>query len=47
MTAQNRQQLEEWFNLHGTLSAVFLQVKLKISFKEAIRLIEEFQNGAV
>jgi hypothetical protein len=44
MTSQTRQQFTEWYKIHGTLSAVFLQVKLKISFKEAIRLIEKFQN---
>ncbi len=44
MTEKIRQQLEEWFEIHRKLSPVFLQVRLKISFKEAERLIEEFQS---
>lgn len=42
MTEQIRQKLKEWFNQYGKLSVPFLQMKLKVSFKEAEKLIQEF-----
>jgi len=45
MNDEIKSKLSEWYERYGKLSAVFLQARLKISFKEASRLIEEFHNG--
>lgn len=42
------QEIEEkilgWIKQHGTLSHVFLQVKLKITFNEAQKYLEDITN---
>ena len=37
-------KLKKWYVQYGKLSAPFLQNKLKIGFKEAMKLIEAFRN---
>jgi len=45
MTDDIRQKIDGWYKIHGTMSAVFLQAKLNVSFKQAEKLIDEFMNG--
>lgn len=45
MTEELKNKFTVWFQQYGKLSAPFLQRHLKIGYKEALRLIEEYEKS--
>jgi len=41
---QLKDKIDSWIQLHGFITAVFLQVKLKIQYHEAIKIMKWHQN---
>jgi len=41
MNQETKEKIQGWINQHGKVSNVFLQVKLKITFNEAKKYLDE------
>ncbi len=41
MNQETKEKIQGWINQHGKVSNVFLQVKLKITFSEAQKYLDE------
>lgn len=44
MNPEIEEKILAWIKQHGTVSSVFLQVKLKITFSEAQKYLEDVTN---
>lgn len=47
MNQEIKEKIQGWINQHGKVSNVFLQVKLKITFNEAQKYLDDINTNLI